>query len=474
MADDNSTNSTNSTISTNSTTSTISTMSHNEMEPLMTEILLFSKTNEESMLLNHELTKKERMIIHNFIESLGLYSESIPLKGSNNKKILVQRQGEPKDKSNYTRPIDSEDVDTFASNIGAPYPCTDPDMVEYYNEVFDPMFDSKAKWNLFLSERRNNGIAIRKEISIIREKIFQVIRENPNYTAYQRIRLRGTDNRIRGDVYHHGSDGKIFVSLDIMSANFTCIRMLCPELFTNDNGDLISWHDFIRKFTKSEFIAQSKMFREILFGKLGFQKGSNVLQESIMERVDQVLREDKDLKSIFNKTTIRMKCGDENVYELVDQTIQVDNHNVRPYNILLKAIGEGAIQNLMRKIKISEIPLLTQVFDELGLNTDIELGNIFHIRIFKVDKIGSKKYFLKTFVYRSEWNCDIMASDEGCMKIMMRDQNIPLRQSIEFKKVDKRFYLQVLKHIQKLPIEDNDMYFTDSGTKAKYCYSIFD
>jgi hypothetical protein len=460
------------------------------LEPLAAQILAFAQSESgdsgDTMLLDHELTKKDRYTIHSYIESLDLYSESIALKGTSNKKICLHRHGERKDLSEQNRAIDNEDVDCFSSNVGAPYPCTDPDMVEYFNDVFDPMFGTKAKWALFLSERRDDGMAVRKEIVTTREKICRAIRDSPNYRAYQKLRLRGQSNRIRGDVYHHGSDGKTFVSLDIKSANFTCARLICPELFTGSGGSPMSWGDFVRTLTDSEFVAQSKIFREIVFGKLGFCKGANVLQEAIMEKVDQVLKSNAVLSAIFNTRTIRMKCGDEIVYELSDDLIHMEgDYHSRPLDILLHSISNNLLQNAMREIKVADIPILASVFDALDFDADVELGDIFHIRAFQVDKIGSKKYFVKTFRYRSDWNCIFTIPDhcqeigtdrmiQGSIQVIRTDMDVPLRQLIEFKRVDKKFYLQVLKYHQGLPIESNDLYFTDSGVMAKYCHSIFD
>ena len=468
------------------------------LEPLVAQIREFDESPEhadhDSMLLDHELTKKERYIIHTFIESLNLYSESIALAGSNNKKIRVLRCGGSDDTSSdrptdrptdRDRPIENEDVDCFSSNVGAPYPCTDPDMVEYYNEAFDQMFNTKEKWNLFLSERRDDGMKIRKEITDVRERICRAIRADPSYAAYQKLRLRGQGNRIRGDVYHHGSDGKHFVSIDIKSANFTCMKLICPTLFANENGEPMSWHDYVRTLTDSEFIAQSKIFREIVFGKLGFAKGANVLQEAIMERVDQVLR--AEIPKTFNDDSIRMKCGDENVYELDTNYIEEENAVYSSgVDYLLEHITSGALQSTLHQIRVSDIPTLSTLFETLGYETDVELGDIFHIRIFKVEKIGAKKYFVKTFSYRSDWTEDdyriikeqvqLRHTDDylaTSTRILLRAP-LPLRKRIEFKRVDKRFYLQVLKYYQELPIEPNDLYFTDSGVKAQYCYSIFD
>ena len=443
------------------------TIPHN-LEPLANQIKMFHESDGESYLLDYELTKKERNVVHLMIESLGLFTESVNLTGSANKKIRIYRNNPQKDVDSE-RPIESEDVEFFTNSIGSPHPCTDPNMVPYYNEVLNPMFETEEKWKLFLSERR---MGLKKETVKVREKICSQIRDSSNYQKLLKIKLNGQSNRLRGDVYHFGSVGKTFISIDLRSANYSCLRLICPDIFTHSDGSLMSWLDFIRTKTKSEFIAQSKIFREIIFGKLGFTKCANVLQEAIMERVDQVLQEHDELKHVFNSQTLRVKCGDEIVYEILNEIVYEISNERRPRLKIEK------LEEVLSSIKISEIPTFNDVFKKLGFDANVQLGQIFHVRIFTVTNIAAKAYFVKTFHYRSDWPDEITRE----MKYPILGQDpfarirsvLPLYKRIEFKKVDKKFYLQVLKFYQRQPIDERDLIFTDSGVKAKFMHSIFE
>jgi hypothetical protein len=174
-----------------------------------------------------------------------------------------------------------------------------------------------------------------------------------------------------------------------------------------------------------------------------------------MDVVHIKLAENTITGEFFNESLVRMKTGDENVYEIVD----MEN--------FMEVIKSGEIHNTIYGIKLVEIPVFVKIYAELGYELDptVEIGDIFHIRAYNLDKIGSKKYFVKNFHYRSDWTNFGDGFDVSYL---------PLHKQIEFKKVDKKFYLQVLKYYLGKPIVDADLYFMDSGIVAKYQYSIFE
>ena len=90
--------------------------------------------------------------------------------------------------------------------------------------------------------------------------------------------------------------------------------------------------------------------------------------------------------------------------------------------------------------------------------------DIFHVRAFTVTGVDSKPYFLKTFMY----NSDSFNSPSELV-----NSKVDLKFRIEFKRVPKKFILQVLKWYLGKKITDDDLFFIDEGIKCKYCYSIF-
>jgi hypothetical protein len=385
---------------------------------------------EQSFELPYELSAKERANIHEYVKNKQLYSRSVSVKRSSYKKIIVHCDNSlvSEQKEIDTVGIDTVGIDTVGINLfttysGIPFPCPNPDLVSYYVATFNGLYDSERLWKLFCEESK--VMSIKKEISEAMIKISDYIKKNPEYLKLMKRNIIGAKYKMKNDVYHFNSDDKKFLSIDIRKGNYTVLKMHCPSIFTEKYGAVLSWTEFVGKFTRSKFIAQSKQFREIIFGRIGFCKRANVLQEIIMDEVHKFITSHDEINS---NLILRMKRGDENVYE------------------------------------IKNTDLLFEQFEFLKNLLNIHI-DILHLRIFTVKCIACKPYFLKTFLYNTDW---YDSSGKIC------NDEIPLKLKIEFKKVPKKFMLQVLKWYNKSPIENNDLYFMDEGIKCMYCATIFD
>lgn len=103
-------------------------------------------------------------------------------------------------------------------------------------------------------------------------------------------KLKGIDTRQKYDIYNIANSGKIFLSIDIIQANFTILRDLCPSIFVKDSK-VLSWYKFVKNLTKSEFIAKSKYFRELVFGNTGFIGKSGTYQEIFIDTIHNLVCE---------------------------------------------------------------------------------------------------------------------------------------------------------------------------------------
>lgn len=457
-----------------------------ELVPIFKIVDDFSSGTLERFEIPFELTNKQRSAVHEYIKQKGLYSESIQLKGSANKKIAILRlkqsdektcaapkpgskasgqgskhvhtgigTGKPKKEHKIVKseseasekhqpdvsdqdtiPDDAEldvetkedlnlasrteNIDFFAQYTRAPFPCASPDYVDYYVKLFDPFYDTVSMWELFLDESKR--LILRKEAADASKKIRDAFAKNTEYVKMMDMRLKGVETKMKKDVYSIPNIGKYFLSIDIRTANFTVLRKACPTLFTNKQGELMSWYQFVKQFTESEFICRSKYFRELVFGMTGFIGKAATLQEILMDKVHKTVCAWSTMTG--NQLIPRMKCGDENVYELEDYESMVS---------MIDSLKEA---------------LTPEVCQDL------------HFRIFRVDQIETKIFFVKTFMYNSDWD----ASHESRS----------LKQKIEFKKVPKFFMPQIIKWYQKKPIQDEDLIFMHEGIMAQYKATIFE
>jgi hypothetical protein len=68
------------------------------------------------------------------------------------------------------------------------------------------------------------------------------------------------------DAPHH--DGKYFISLDHVTANFNALKFYDPSIVLH----CANWQELISKFTELEYFKRSKYFRQIVFGHLNPKK----------------------------------------------------------------------------------------------------------------------------------------------------------------------------------------------------------
>jgi hypothetical protein len=376
-----------------------------------------SESKEEHYDIPYELASSQRSQIHEYVKSKGLYTESINLSNSGFKKIRIFRTKESHESYTdpYTDPYREVNIEFFAQYTHTPLPCTSPKYISYYIGLFQPLYDSSVMWDIFVKESKMN---LRKITSDISRKIQDKFDHNEEYNNVMKQKFKEDEIKIkiRKDVYNLSNNGKYFLSLDIKSANFTVLRNACPTLFTGPDGKLNSWYEFVKQFTDSEFIARSKYFREFVFGLTGFIHRAGILQEILMEKIYGTI----NTYCESEKMILKMKTGDEMVYEVSDK---FNESNVK---IIKDMIGADICKDL-------------------------------HFRVFRVDQIESKPFFLKTFIYNTD---DI--------------QPYSLKQKIEFKKIPKYYMPQVIKWYMKEPIIDEDLIFVHDGMLAKYMTTIFD
>jgi len=395
---------------------------------IVSHIEKFAISTDDSYLIPFELTKQTRSNVHRYVNAhftgIGITSEGITLLGSANKKILLKRVlidelSKLNESSNLTpkmrKPTDDE-INMFISYTNIPIPCHHFQHIEYFIELYDKMYGSIAKWKQFVQEIQT--MSLKKEADSAMGRICSTISQNNEYKEMMKQVVKGPGERFKKDVYRISSIGKYFVSVDVRQGNFTMLCDKCPNIFRTENG-LMTWFDFVKQFTKSDFIAKSKFFREICFGRMGFSKRSNTLLEIYIDNVHKKIEE----WSTHNEgqLVLRMKAGDELVYELPDH---------------------DSFLNLLDSLK-----------ETLGDN----LNNL-HIRVFKVEQIEQKNYFLKTFSYNTDWS----RGDKD------------MHSMIEFKCVPKSFMPQIIKWLNHEKIEDRDLLFMHDGILCGYHSTIFD
>lgn len=402
-------------------------------ELLIQQINKFKLCDDKTLTFDEDLTRQERSIIHETVKSVGMFSKSFMKTGSTHKYIVISKydnisentnnsdtygnQNNQDNQNNQNNEINNITIDDNFINIFSdltkiPIPIPLPEYFDYYLDMTDPYYDSKKKLELFKTDCIKLGglHQLRKKINDVSEEIIQSIKNNPDFQLFRSMK-QVTPDIVKGKFYNASNcnNSKYYISIDIKTANFSVMKSYFPSLFMNYND----WDSFISNFTDSQFIIKSKLLREIIFGKLGVASQINKLCPIFIEKVVKFIEKyhEFNMFSISNAVCI---TADE---------------------VIFSVSSDFDITLINRLIEI--------------INT--EFPNLFHVKPFKLIKLGSKQYFVKKYIDSNGGIC--------------RD---------EFKCCPDKFIMQCIKYHQNKHITDVDLKFIDEGYVATYMKSIFD
>lgn len=399
-----------------------------ELKAVFDIIDIFKISDHLEYVLPIELSSKQRVEIHEYAKCAGLYSESILSKGSEKKKIIIRRHPKLLESDNTDGKIKKkimgeESIIQYVKLAGLKISCCRPEYIEYYVKLYNSLYGTIDSWKLFCEEFQAFDM-IREENNAI-NAIKKTIQENPEYLKMMETEtiLKGPSKIkiLKNDVYTLCNIGSYFLSIDMKSSNSTILRQHCPSIFEEEkNQNLMSWEEFVKRFTKSDFIAESKKFREVSIGLTNFQNRARVLQELFMDDIHNIT-EKWNVENDF-KLELKMKRGDELVYKLKD------------YKEVIKSIDQ--LKHYFGPDKVSKL----------------------HIRLFHLDRVPEKEFFVKSFVY----NTDTVS------------ETAVLKSKIEFKKVPDYFIPQVIKWFLKQDVVDEDLMYTFMGIPSKFMVKLFE
>jgi hypothetical protein len=430
--------------------------------PIFKFIEKFRNSDQSSVMIDVELSGKSRHRVYDFIEKMGLCSESLPIKGSYNKKIILHRNP-PTKLSIAPHPTipwvpGSQDIDFFAQYSKIPIPCPCIKYLPYYLELFDSFYGSNNLWKTFA--RESQTLCLKKEVRDVTKRIVDTLEQNLLYKMMMGQCFKNINTKLKIDIYNLSNVGKYFLSLDLRMANFTVLRDKCPGLFVGpiNPGSRVpgtpvmvpgapvmapgapvmapgapvtrlSWYDFVKQFTGSEFIANSKYFREQVFGHMQFIKRATALQEIFMDTIHtDIVRWNRSLDLVV----LQKKSGDELIYWIQDI-----------------------------ELFLAKIDSLYRALDPVSVSK-------LHIHVFELQSIGTKNFFVKSIQHSN----DLVDEKQGNKPKLQHE--LTARDLVQFKRVPKQFMPQVIKWYKKETIQREDLLFIHEGIESMFLTTIFD
>ena len=292
-------------------------MDKHEIKNICNKIIL----GEIEFWLSDPIDSSDRYLIHKQLDLIPeLKSETIIIEGiCGKKKIKISKKilsnknylsNENEQEKKIFR-LDPEQVEFFNKFSKLPIPTNSPENLQYYLNVLKKFYNTN-QYDNFISDINQLGYSkIKNGIADTKNQIIEHIKLNEEYKNF----LTSTkdpsypNNYVgKSSIYNSSNTNKYYLSIDVKSANWTCLKKNTNSAYTGN------WTDFVSKFTPSKFIQESKYFREYVFGELGSKKIDKFMSEIIYE-LELLIKSNVNTLDQINK----IGCTrDEIIYEIID------------------------------------------------------------------------------------------------------------------------------------------------------------
>jgi hypothetical protein len=319
------------------------------IEVLKSQIKRFEKSEDAELEIYDQLPNV-RAELHEFANQLGLYHCT---RREFERNTLVISKTPPLVLWNL------EMRQRFIKDTKIPIPIFEDPYWNYYMTLLDPYYQTFEKYKKFTDALVKLGglDKYKKVISEFYDRIPRETKEREPYKAMVKKRLESKRIDKYGKLYSGANDGQLFISLDVISANFSAIKRYDFNIFGKN-----TWAEVVG--TNLPFIDENKNFRQQIIGNLNAGQIS-ILIGNITQSIATVLKKDFVLFQ-----------NDELVFKVKDD---ID----------------------------SDLALVKRILEEL------ELSEIIRVSLFKLIKVGNRNHFIKEIM--DPKTLEILQRDPKCI-----------------------------------------------------------
>lgn len=199
-------------------------------------------------------------------------------------------------------------------------------------KLYDSMYNTITRYMVFVDElnKYKNEQEYLDEYAKIRDRAIESIKGSEGYKRFieddmnkYSVSANGIANK---NIYKETNNNREFISIDIVKANFYCLKAYEPEIFDN----AVCWEEFISKFTEDKHIINSKYIRQVIMGSCN-PKRQITYEKYIMSKLlyNLVNRENFNVVSFTN---------DEIVLDITGLTDEIKIEIENTVNVLTKYI----------------------------------------------------------------------------------------------------------------------------------------
>ena len=183
----------------------------------------------------------------------------------------------------------------FVNDYNLPIPIIgNGENFKYHINLYEEDFNTLTLYNKTLNEIKenfdNNVNEFLYNYYKVREDIIQTITKSEAFQRFNGMDMniysvKNKGNITSNNIYNQSNIGKFFISVDLKKANFQVLNKIDKEILLNS----ASYKDLIEHFTDSEYIANSKYFRNVVFGMLNPKRHITAEKYFIMQIYKKVI-----------------------------------------------------------------------------------------------------------------------------------------------------------------------------------------
>lgn len=234
----------------------------------------------------------------------------------------------------------------FCNDFKIPIRIFQSPFFEYYMNLYDKDLNTLAKADIFNQTLKTYSTleSFKEEWHKIKNGIVTDIESTSEYKSLVSIKegYQSTYKVERGNPYNFKFKDVECISIDIVAANFNCLRNYNSKIVL-DSKD---FKELVSKYSSCPYYSEVKTFRQVVFEKLHPNKQQGLQREMM----DQVL---KELFGKFTNLYVRMPSNDEIVIPL--------NQN---YPHLKEGVLEIVRNHKLSSVLKSEVFFVRHIFDD--------------------------------------------------------------------------------------------------------------
>lgn len=211
-------------------------------------------------------------------------------------------------------------------------------------KILEPFYGSDTKYKnlLEISKKIASEDDFFLEAEKIKDNIVSNVRATEGFKKFNQEKLENFNivnkNFDAKELYLPENHGKLFISIDLIKANFVALKHYDPSILFNTEN----YEEFMKLFTKEKYFIESKYMRQVIFGNLN-PKLQSVYEKYLM---DKILTE---LLTVFKQKKIYTFLTDEII-------IKTNSENmVEDYNKVNNIIDKLAKNNISARVDLFQL-----------------------------------------------------------------------------------------------------------------------